>query len=77
MRRISIGDEITYQLSGGDIRRSTVEGIEICPRGEKYGRNVQSCDIDRQNGVLDLADYHWCHFEQVKTVMPRKNHKRP
>ena len=68
MRKIKIGDEVVYQPWNGKRRHASVEGIEICRNGEKYGRNVDSCDIDKQTGVLDLSDHHWIYFNQVISI---------
>ena len=47
MRKIKIGDEVVYQTWSREKKNATVEGIEICREGEKYGRPVESCDIDK------------------------------
>ena len=73
MRKIKIGDEVVYQPWNGKRRHASVEGIEICRNGEKYGRNVDSCDIDKQTGVLDLSDHHWIYFSQVIYIIKTKN----
>ena len=72
MRKIRIGDNIVYQTWSKQKKNATVEGIEICQKGEKYGRNVDSCDIDKQTGVLDLSDHHWIYFTQVVKIIKTK-----
>ena len=72
MRKIKIGDNIVYQTWSKQKKSATVEGIEICRKGEKYGRNVDSCDIDNQTGVLDLSDNHWIYFTQVVKIIKTK-----
>ena len=72
MRKIRIGDTVVYQPWTGKRRHASVEGIEICREGEKYGRPVESCDIDKHTGVLDLSDNHWIYFTQVVKIIKTK-----
>lgn len=66
---LKIGDTVTAVLFGGEIVTGQVEDIQICARGEKYGRSVSQCDMDKHsNGVLDLSCGHWCYFYQVKRI---------
>ena len=77
MKKIRIGDTVTASLFGGEKVTGRVEGIEICARGEKYGRAVSQCDMDKHsNGVLDLSCDHWCYFYQVKTINSRGSNER-
>ena len=74
MRKVRIGDEVTYCLWGSkENRTATVKDIEICKVGEKYGRSVSEVNIDVHYGVLDLSDDHWCFFDQVRTIKPKEN----
>lgn len=74
MRQVSVGDTILYQPWSGELRTATVEQIEVCKRGEKYGRVVNNCNIDLyDNGTLILCGFRWCYFEQVKQII--KNDK--
>ena len=69
MRKIKIGDTVTASLFGGEIVTGQVEDIQICARGEKYGRSVGQCDMDKHsNGVLNLSCDHWCYFYQVRRI---------
>ena len=72
MRKIRIGDEVVYQTWSKQKRNATVEGIELCKKGEKYGTPVETCDIDRHSGVLDLSDHHWIYFSQVVKIIKTK-----
>ena len=72
MRKVRIGDEVTYRI-GGEKRTATVKDIEICKVGEKYGRSVKEVNIDVHYGVLDLSDDHWIYFDQVRTIKPKEN----
>ena len=72
MRKIRIGDMVVYQTWSKEKKNATVEGIEICKRDEKYGRPVESCDIDKHNVVLDLSDNHWIYFTQVVKIIKTK-----
>ena len=69
MRKLKIGDAVTASLFGGELVTGKVEDIQICRQGEKEGRSVQSCDLDKHsNGVIDLDCGHWCYFYQVKDI---------
>lgn len=69
MRKLKIGDTVTATLFGGTVVTGQVEDIQICRQGEKKGRSVQSCDLDKHsNGVIDLSCNHWCYFYQVKKI---------
>ena len=37
--------------------------------GEKSGRSVNSCDVKRHHGVIDLDNGHWCYFDQVIQII--------
>lgn len=71
MMKLSVGDQVTYRPWGKEpIRTADVLSIEICKPGEKDGRSVKSCDLDKhENGVLTLSDNHWCYFDQVKRII--------
>ncbi len=70
MKKVKIGDKVIYVPWHGPNRTATVEEIEICKQGEKSGRSVNSCDLDRHsNGVISLSDDHWCYFDQIKTII--------
>lgn len=66
---VKVGDKIIYEPWSGPRKTATIEGIQICRQGEKYGREVGSCDISKYYGVLDLDNGHWCYFYQVKQVI--------
>lgn len=73
MRQLSVGDQVIYQPWSGNKKVATVEAITICREGEKYGRDVNHCDLDKhRNGVLDLDNEHWCYFYQVKNVIKKQ-----
>ena len=70
MKKVKIGDEVMYATFSSPTRIAIIEGIEISKRGEKHGRSVLSCDLDRHlNGVISLSDGHWCYFDQIKQVI--------
>ena len=68
--KIRIGDKIVYTPWTGPDQTTTIKGIEICRRNEKYGISVTNCDTrEHENGVLDLDNGHWCYFDQIKEVI--------
>ena len=73
MKKVKIGSKVMYATFSSPTKTAFTEEIEICKRGEKHGRSVSSCDLDRHsNGVISLSDGHWCYFDQVKRVIQTK-----
>ena len=73
MKKIKVGDTISAVLFGGTRVQGKIEQIEICKSGEKYGRVVNSCNLDEQkDGVLDLDCGHWCYFNQIQCIIRKK-----
>ncbi len=70
--RVKIGDKIRHYLFGGEVLTGKVEEIQICREGEKSGRSVNSCDVKRHHGVIDLDNGHWCYFDQVIQITKAK-----
>ena len=73
MMKLKIGDQVTYRPWGKEPNRTAeVLSIEICKEGEKDGRSVKSCDLDKHdNGTIVLSDNHWCYFDQVKRIIKK------
>lgn len=70
MKELKIGDKIIYQPWHDSPKTATVLTIEICKPGEKYGRSVKSCDLNKHHhGTVDLNNNHWCYFEQIKSII--------
>ena len=73
MKKVKIGSKVMYATFSSPTKTAFIEEIEICKRGEKYGRCVSSCDLDcHSNGVISLSDGHWCYIDQVKRVIQTK-----
>lgn len=69
MRILKVGDTVTAALFGGQLVTGKVLDIEITKEGEKEGRSVSKCNLDKwQHGVLDLDCGHWCYFYQIKFI---------
>lgn len=67
---IKIGSEILYRDWMNFLPKAKIVNIEICEKGERYGKTVETCDYKAQaNGVVDLDDGHWCYFDQIEKVM--------
>ena len=73
MMKLRIGDKVVYRPWGKEpIRSAEVISIEICKEGEKDGRSVRNCDLDKhRNGTIVLSDNHWCYFDQVKRIIKK------
>jgi hypothetical protein len=73
MRQVKIGDEVKYVTFSSPTRIAIIEEIEICKRGEKNGRSVNSCDLEQHlNGTITLSDGHWAYFDQIKQVINKE-----
>lgn len=73
MRKIKVGDVVHYKPWGNtNTLAAEVQCIEICKPGQKSGRQVTSCDLDKHSEVvLDLDDDHWCYKYQIVEIKPR------
>jgi len=70
---IKIGDKIKYRIYGGIAKVSTVDSIQICMPGEKYGTEVNVCNIVKHpHGTVALRDMHWCWFEDILEIYSKK-----
>ena len=66
---VKIGYKVTATLFGGTEVTGKVLSIEICKIGEKYGRSVKTCNLEKHNnGVLILDCNHWCYKKKKKSV---------
>lgn len=70
-KKIKVGTKIRHKLFGGDICEGTVESIERCRMGEKYGTPVSSAPIGAGNYVLCLDNGHWCYGDQVISIIKK------
>ena len=74
-KTVRTGDTVTCKLFGGERYTGVVESIEICQGDTKYGRYVNTCNIDKHdNGVISMPD-HWCYFNQVISVQHKLSQK--
>ena len=72
MKTIKIGSKVRYRGGFGQHEPEvvTIEGIEKVKDGEKYGRAVCSIPFaDREHGVFDLDNGHWCYGYQIEEVV--------
>lgn len=70
MRRLKVGDTITYRPYGHqNAITANVIAIEICKQGAKYGREVEECDLDKHsNVVIGMNNNRWCYKEQLVDI---------
>ena len=50
----------------GKVRVGSIVKYRGCFGG---GKLEKECDIDRDYGVIDLSNGHWCYFDQIKYVI--------
>ena len=67
--RVKVGDKIKHTLFGGEVCTGIIEDMQICRQGMKSGRSVQSADVSKHHGVIDVNNGHWCYFDQVRAVL--------
>ena len=71
MRRIKIGDKVSYTTWSNETCTASITQIEICAKGSKNGRKVRNCNIDaHSNGVVILNNRHWIYFNQITNIIP-------
>ena len=71
---VGIGDVVRYRgdFGMGDQRVATIQNIEVCEYGEKYGYKVDEIDeFELKNGnvLVDLDDERWCYGRQIDEVI--------
>ena len=70
--KLKVGDTVIWRGAWGSEppKEAKVEGIQKCPQGSKYGKDVTSADWDTvMNGrtiVVDLDNGHWAYGNQLK-----------
>lgn len=69
---VKVGTKVKHTLFNGGSYEGVVKSIELCKRGEKYGKVVSSMlmrDRSSMNYVLTLDNGHWCYGEQVLSII--------
>jgi len=69
MRIIKLGDTVLVRHTDGKKSQAKIVTIEVCKPGEKYGRKVNSTDIDTHHGVIDLSTDKWVYFHQIIKII--------
>lgn len=73
---IRLGDKIRYRTFGNNTEVSYINGIQICKPGEKYGKEVELCNIaENKYGTVTMSNMHWCWFDDILDIFPLKNRK--
>ena len=71
MGTLKIGSKVQYRGAWGieSAKVTTIEGIELCDEGEKYGTPIDEVTDDiLLNCTFDLADGHWCYGHQIDWI---------
>lgn len=64
MAKLKVGDKVTGNFFTGI---ATVQVIEVCKTGSKYGDSVNSVEWEtKKNVILDLDNGHWAKIYQLK-----------
>ena len=67
-KTLKIGSKVVYRGAWGTKlpKETTIESIEYCADGGKYGDSVEECNKSNyMDCVFDLADGHWCYGHQI------------
>lgn len=68
-KSIKIGDRVLIEQLNGQEYWTTIDKIEICQKGSKYGTDVQTATPRLcQNGIIEAGD-RWHYFYQIKDVI--------
>ena len=70
MKKLKIGDVVSWRGAWGNEPAidATVESIQICPAGKKYGREVKSASwntVKKDRVVVTLDNGHWAYGTQL------------
>ena len=70
---LKIGDKVIWRGSWGmdSPREATIAGIQLCAVGEKYGKDISSCQWETvRNGkiVVNLTNGHWAYGMQLEPI---------
>jgi hypothetical protein len=68
---LKVGDTVRWKGSGGSDpeKLAKVIGIEVCPIGTKYGKEVNKVlwgTLDKKNIVVTLDNDHFAYGYQIK-----------
>ena len=65
---LKVGSKVMWRGSWGVElpKETTIEGIQLCENGDKYGFDVEECsESNYTDCVFDLANGHWCYGHQI------------
>ena len=68
---LKVGDRVMCRGGfGSDApKEAIVESIEICPTGEKYGKQVYEVEWSKKDYiVVDLDNGHWARGHQISPI---------
>lgn len=72
--KLKVGDKVMWRGAWGteSAKVAVVTGMQKCPKGSKYGKDVNSANWDLvMNGrtiVVDLDNGHWAYGDQLKPI---------
>lgn len=71
--KLKIGDKVMWRGAWGKepAEEAIIDGIELCPVGEKYGEQVKSVSwstVEKNKVVVNLTNGHWAYGNQIKQI---------
>lgn len=72
--RLKVGDKVMWRGAWGSepAKMATVETMQLCAEGSKYGKDIKSADWDVvKNGrkiIVDLDNGHWAYGNQLSKI---------
>ena len=65
---LKIGSKVMWRGAWGfePAEETTIESIELCENGDKYGVPIDDCNEDNYlDCVFNLSNGHWCYGDQI------------
>ena len=72
--KLKVGDKVNWRGAWGSepSKVATVTGMQKCPNGSKYGKDINSADWNVVKSgrtiVVDLDNGHWAYGSQLTPI---------
>lgn len=70
---LKVGDKVMWRGAWGTQPplEATIESMQLCPQGQKHGKNINSCSWDtiaKGKIVVSLTNGHWAYGHQLDPI---------